>query len=123
MSKKLRKADVLNLENRPERHTGLDSQARLRVMTGPYIRAKWERKGCRATYFKVKNTPVVGLARLGQFRDMKTVSIMELETVDQQEQRERADKQTLGVHWEDSEWFKVWLKLAREEERTPAAVC
>ena len=61
---------------------------------------------------------------MGQFRDMKTVSIIEMETVDQQEQRERADKKTLGVHWEDSEWFKVWLKLAREAERTPAtAVC
>jgi len=55
---------------------------------------------------------------------MKTVSIMEMETVDQQEQRERPDHKTLRVHWEESEWFKVWLKLAREEQRTPAtALC
>ena len=61
---------------------------------------------------------------MGQFRDMKTVSIMEMETVDQQTPPERAEKKTLAVHWEDSEWFKVWLELAREEQRTPAlAIC
>ena len=55
---------------------------------------------------------------------MKTVSIMELETVNQQEQPERAGKKALAIHWEDSEWFKVWLELAREEQRTPAiAIC
>ena len=84
---------------------------------------EWEWKGCRATYFELKNTSVVGHNRMGHFWDMKTVSITEMETVDQQEQPKRTGKKALAIHWEDSEWFKVWLELAREE-RTPApAVC
>jgi hypothetical protein len=31
-------------------------------------------------------------------------------------ERLQSEKQTLPVDWTESEWFRVWLKLARHED-------
>jgi hypothetical protein len=54
---------------------------------------------------------------------MKTVSVTDNETADPKNNTSRtSDKRVLNIKWEDSEWFRVWLQLAREE-RPANAVC
>jgi len=38
-------------------------------------------------------------------------------------QPQKSQKRILQVDWTESEWFKVWLQLARHEYQTPPASC
>ena len=76
-----------------------------------------------APEFTAKNTPLVAPEAIGDFMDMKTSAVQNQRapwTLRLSSQPARVEPVEVRIDWTESEWFKVWLKLARHEDHGSA---
>ena len=69
------------------------------------------------TKFLARNTPLVDNCARADRGGMNTIVAAEANSqVDSEPMDRPVGSRRLPVDWTESEWFKVWLKLARHEE-------